>query len=188
MGQWAFALQVGQAFRIKSESERSGTLHRLVAAVTNSIAGSGVEHNDRLVARYGLIYRRLRERAASRALSEIDLAVYAKSGHLEQAASCLALMFEFPIELAESAICRDDPGFLLLACRSRSFAWSTVNALLALTAAHVQDSLFMMQCCEDYHALSGADAQRFMRLLQVNLQTRVSSQDQAGAELRRNVR
>lgn len=173
MSHWAFALQVEQAFRMRSETERSGVLHRLVAAIANVVVGNGVEDSDRLASRYGTIYRGLRERYARRALGEVDLALYAKAGQVEQCACCLALVFDFPIELAENALAVDDPGFLLLACRSQNFAWSTVAALLALAPSRVDDDLFKMQCCEDYHMLAQQDAQRFMRLLKVNLQNRM---------------
>lgn len=188
MSHRAFALQVGQAFRIKSEVERSGKLHRLVGAIANIIAGSGVEEHDSYAARYGIVYRGLRERAERRALCEVDLALYAKSGQREQAACCFALIFDMPIELSESAVSAEDPGFLLLACRSRQFAWSTVDALLSLASGRMNDKLFAMQCCDDYHTLATADAQRFMRLLKVNLQSRLLTPSQVGAELRTNVR
>ena len=160
-----------------------------MSAIVNVIAGNGVEDHDRYVSRYGIIYRRLARAVPSGGRSAKSTW---PSMRIRDIASrrpvVLALIFDMPIELAESAIFAEDPGFLLLACRSNHFAWSTVAAILALSPGRMQDKLFAMQCCEDYHALTTADAQRFMRLLRVNLQSRLQAPAQTLAEFRTNVR
>jgi hypothetical protein len=131
----------------------------------------------------------LREQSARCRLTEIDLTLFANAQQRDKSICAFAIIFDMPIELAERCILFEDPGLLLLACRSENFAWSTLSALIALDPRHMHDELFLIQCSEDYHMISMADARRFMRLLRVNLVNRSSAYTgTAAASLRMNVR
>ena len=187
--QKSFALKIEHAFRIRTEVERLDALHRLVHVVISMAIEERREGAETdLVDRYGAIHRMLRERAVGHALNEIDIAINAGKPDCTHAICAFAIKFAMPVELAERCILGADPGLLLLACRSDNFAWSTVNALLALNPQNLLDQLFTAQCNEDYHMLAAADAQRFMRLLRVNLNNRGATHVQADEALRTNVR
>ncbi|MGZ3327680.1 MAG: DUF2336 domain-containing protein [Xanthobacteraceae bacterium] len=96
-------------------------------------------------------------------LSEGNVHAAARAQNFEQAAVALSVLACCPIEMAERAILNENPGVVQVIAKAAGCSWSTVKALLLMTAADRRMSeKDLNRARDDYERLEAQTAKRVL--------------------------
>jgi uncharacterized protein (DUF2336 family) len=133
----------------------SGVVEEIVDDINSAVRNTSPAH---LKAKSRI--RRLRK---WKEVSEGEVHAFANSQNFEQTAVALATLGRFPIEVVERALVEDDPDMILLVARAARCSWTTVKAILNMTAADRKMSeMDLARVRENFNRLRANTAKRVL--------------------------
>jgi len=132
----------------------------------------------------------INQRAMTAEITEFDVADYAGKGLFEETVCVMTTMTHVSIPSIERMLVDVATDLLLILCKSQSWAWSTVKALIRLRGMPAPETFAFDRAFDTYDHLSVPTAQRVLRFLHVREVTtgRVGEAAAIKPQIRRNVR
>jgi hypothetical protein len=129
--------------------------------VTEEVAAKAAPRN------YTAALVAVQARHQEKALTEQDVADYAKSGKYEETIAALATVSAVPIEVVDRLVNGERADPVLILARAAGFGWRTVRAIMAARPDGRPTGQNLEAARENFERLTAATAQRVVRFWQV---------------------
>jgi uncharacterized protein (DUF2336 family) len=145
----------------QAKPETQAEIRRVLEKVTGEVGAKAAPRN------YTAALAAVREMHKAQALTEADIAAFAKAGKYEETIAALATLCAVPVEVVDRLMSGERADPVLILARSAGFGWPTVREVIsarpgAKPTAQVLDAAF-----ENFEKLTAATAQRVVRFWQV---------------------
>jgi uncharacterized protein (DUF2336 family) len=109
-----------------------------------------------------------------RELGDASVQVAARAQNFEQTVMALSVLARCPIEMAERAVLNENPGVVVVIAKAAGCSWTTVKALLLMTAADRRMSrMDLDQARESFEKLEARTAKRVLELYEARRNERI---------------
>lgn len=142
-----------------AKPETQAEIRRVLKKVTQDVAKKVAPRN------YTAALAAVQARHKEQALTEQDVADYAKSGKYEETIAALATLSAVPVEVVDRLVNGERPDPVLILARAAGFGWRTVRAIMAARPDGRGQNLEAAR--ENFERLTMATAQRVVRFWQV---------------------
>jgi uncharacterized protein (DUF2336 family) len=152
---------VQQRLLAKAKPETQAEIQRVLAQVTEEVAARAAPRN------YAAALAAVKARHKERALTEADVAEYAKGGKYEEIIAALATVNAVPVEVIDRLVNGERIDPVLILARAVGFKWSTVRAIMRTLPGHRPGAPALESARENFERLTAATAQRVLRFWQI---------------------
>ncbi len=145
----------------QAKPEIQDEIRRVLAKVTDEVAAKAAPRN------YTAALAAVQARHGKRALTEADVADYAKSGSYEETIAALATVSEVPVEVVDRLMSGERADPVLILARAAGFSWRTVREVMLARPGAKLSAQTIEAARENFERLTAATAQRVVRFWQV---------------------